>query len=88
MVDEAALARALHEHRIAGAAVDVYEQEPRVHPELLSAPSALLLPHLGSNTRTARLAMGTLAARNVAAVLRGERPPTPVVNPTAPAEKA
>jgi len=88
VVDEAALARALHEHRIAGAAIDVYEEEPRVHPELLTAPAALLLPHLGSNTSTARLAMGTLAARNVVAVLRGERPPTPVVDPTAPAARS
>jgi glyoxylate reductase len=88
VVDEAALARALHGHRIAGAAIDVYENEPRVHPELLAAPSTLLLPHLGSNTRSARLAMGELAARNVVAVLRGERPPTPVVDPTAPAERS
>lgn len=81
VVDEAALARALAGRRLAGAAIDVYEDEPRVHPDLLAAPSALLLPHLGSNTRTARLAMGQLAARNVAAVLRGERPPTPVAGP-------
>lgn len=88
VVDEAALARALHARRIAGAALDVYEDEPRVHPELLTAPSALLLPHLGSNARAARLAMGELAARNVVAVLQGRRPPTPVVDPTAPADRA
>ncbi len=81
VVDEAALARALTDRLLAGAAIDVYEDEPRVHPALLEAPSALLLPHLGSNTLAARLAMGQLAARNVAAVLRGERPPTPVAGP-------
>jgi glyoxylate reductase len=81
VVDEAALARALGAGRLAGAALDVYEDEPRVHSALLTAPSTLLLPHLGSNTRAARLAMGRLAARNVAAVLRGERPPTPVAGP-------
>jgi glyoxylate reductase len=81
VVDEAALAQALGTGRLAGAALDVYEDEPRVHPALLAAPSTLLLPHLGSNTRAARLAMGRLAARTGAAVLRGERPPTPVAGP-------
>jgi glyoxylate reductase len=83
VVDEPALAAALTSGHLAGAAVDVYEDEPRVHPALLAAPHALLLPHLGSNTRVARLAMGELASRNVVAVLRGERPPTPVIEPGA-----
>jgi glyoxylate reductase len=79
VVDELALARALRAGQIAGAALDVYEHEPHVPAALLEAPRAVLLPHLGSNTAEARVAMGQLAARNVAAVLRGETPPAVVV---------
>ena len=83
VVDEAALAEALHAGRLAGAGLDVFEREPAVHPRLLDAPNAVLLPHIGSATREARTAMAETAARNVAAVLAGRRPPTPVVDPGA-----
>ncbi len=78
IVDEAALAAALREGRIAGAGLDVYEHEPRVHPELLELQNVVLLPHLGSATVETRTAMALLAAHNVLAVLNGEEPPTPI----------
>ena len=79
VVDEAALAWALREGLIAGAALDVYEQEPRVHPDLLDLENVVLAPHLGSATVETRTAMADLAARNVLAVLSGSPPLTPVV---------
>ena len=78
VVDEEALAWALGERLIAGAALDVYEREPLVHPALLTLENVVLAPHLGSATRETRQAMAELAARNVAAVLRGSAPLTPV----------
>jgi glyoxylate reductase len=78
IVDEAALAETLAERRIAGAALDVYEFEPEVHPALPDLDNVVLAPHLGSATVETRTAMATLAARNVAAVLAGEPPLTPV----------
>lgn len=78
VVDEAALAWALGEGLIAGAALDVYEQEPRVHPDLLGLENVVLAPHLGSATVETRTAMADLAARNVLAVLSGSAPLTPV----------
>lgn len=78
IVDEAALAAALREGRIAGAGLDVYEHEPRVHPELLELDNVVLVPHLGSATVETRTAMAVLAADNVLAVLAGERPPAPI----------
>jgi glyoxylate reductase len=78
VVDEAALAWALREGLIAGAALDVYEQEPRVHPDLLGLENVVLAPHLGSATVETRTAMADLAARNVLAVLSGAPPLTPV----------
>ena len=78
VVDEAALARALADGVIAGAALDVFEEEPDVHPGLLELDNVVLVPHLGSATVETRTAMAELAARNAAAVLRGEDPPTPV----------
>ena len=71
VVDEAALAWALRERLIAGAALDVFEREPEVHPELLPLENVVLAPHLGSATRETRLAMADLAVRNVIAVLSG-----------------
>jgi glyoxylate reductase len=78
VVDEAALAWALCEHLIAGAALDVYEREPQVHPDLLGLENVVLAPHLGSATRETRTAMADLAVRNVIAVLSGAPPITPV----------
>jgi len=74
VVDEAALAKALRSREIAGAALDVFEQEPVVHPELLQCPNVLLAPHLGSATQAARVRMATMAARDIVSVLRGEAP--------------
>ncbi|HWW82425.1 MAG TPA: D-glycerate dehydrogenase [Vicinamibacterales bacterium] len=78
IVDEPALVWALQHHLIAGAALDVYENEPAVHPELLSLENVLLIPHLGSATTETRSAMADLAAENVCAVLDGRAPLTPV----------
>jgi glyoxylate reductase len=78
IIDEAALAWALREGLLAGAALDVYEQEPRVHPDLLALENVVLAPHLGSATVETRTAMADLAARNVLAVLSGSAPLTPV----------
>ena len=78
IVDEAALVEALKAGRIAGAGLDVYENEPETHPGLLELDNVVLLPHLGSATIETRTAMGVLAAQNAAVVLTGERPQTPV----------
>jgi glyoxylate reductase len=78
LVDERALAAALAEGLLGGAGLDVFEDEPRVHAELLGLPNVVLLPHVGSATVATRTRMCTLAAENCVAVLRGERPPNPV----------
>jgi len=78
IIDEAGLAWALQERLIAGAALDVYEDEPRVHPDLVTLDNVLLAPHIGSATRETRTAMADLAVRNVLAVLGGSEPLTPV----------
>jgi glyoxylate reductase len=78
VVDEAALAWALEHHLIAGAALDVYENEPAIHPDLLRLENVLLVPHLGSGTTETRTAMADLAVENVLAVLAGRAPATPV----------
>src|SRR6185369_12105642 len=82
VVDEAALARALLEGRIAGAGLDVYEKEPELHPDLLKCPSAVLAPHIGSATIETRRRMALLAADNLLAGLQG-RLPTLALNPPA-----
>ena len=78
IVDEDALATALRDRTIAGAGLDVYEQEPHVHPGLLELDNVALLPHLGSATVETRTAMAMLAADNALAVLSGEQPPAPI----------
>jgi glyoxylate reductase len=78
IVDEAALAWALGERLISGAAIDVYEREPEVHQALLSLDNVVLAPHLGSATRETRTAMADLAVRNVVAVLEGRPALTPL----------
>ena len=82
IVHEGALADALASGRIAGAGLDVYEREPTVEPRLLVLDNVVLLPHLGSATIETRTAMAELAARNVLAVLAGDRPITPILPAT------
>ena len=80
IVDEAALVTALDERQIAGAALDVYEEEPRMAEGLAECPNVLLLPHIASATRATRGKMASMAATNAVSHLRGERAPN-VVNP-------
>lgn len=78
VIDEAALAWALKERVLAGAALDVYEKEPEIHSGLLSLENVLLIPHLASATTETRTAMADLAVTNALAVLNGKPPVTPV----------
>ena len=78
VVDEGALAWALRERLIAGAALDVYEKEPEIHPGLMTLENVMLIPHLASATTETRTAMADLAAANAIAVLNGQPPLTPV----------
>ena len=78
VVDEAALSWAIEERLIAGAGLDVFEEEPRVHPGLLQRENVCLTPHIGSATRETRAAMAALAVRNVVEVLGGRPAVTPV----------
>ena len=75
VVDDAALVAALKEKRIAGAAVDVFEGEPKLNPDYLALDNVVLTPHIGSATKSTRLAMLRLAAKNLTAALQGETPP-------------
>jgi len=75
VVDESALVDALRSGRIAGAGLDVYENEPRMAEGLANCVNTLLLPHLGSATIATRAAMSRMAAENVIAFLQGQRPP-------------
>jgi glyoxylate reductase len=81
IVDEAALVDALRSDQIAGAGLDVFENEPAVHPGLLECDNAVLVPHLGSATQETRAAMARLAAHNAVNVLSGVQPPTPIPAP-------
>ena len=80
IVDEAALAEALAEGKIAAAGLDVYEHEPKAEPRLLELDNVVLVPHLGSATVETRTAMAELAARNAISVLSGQGPLTPVTS--------
>jgi glyoxylate reductase len=83
VVDEKALLAALQNKQIAGAGLDVYEQEPALTPGLTEMDHVVLLPHVGSATLETRIRMATVAARNLIAGLSGERPPNQV-NPEVP----
>ncbi|HMN91695.1 MAG TPA: D-glycerate dehydrogenase [Hydrogenophaga sp.] len=78
IVDDAALAAALRERRIAAAGLDVFEGEPRVHPDLLTVPNVALTPHIASATLPTRMAMAMLAADNLVAYLTEGRALTPL----------
>jgi gluconate 2-dehydrogenase len=78
IVDDAALAQALKTGQIAAAGLDVFEGEPKVHPDLLTVPNVVLTPHIASATLSTRLAMAHLAADNLIAHLTGGRAPTPI----------
>ena len=78
VVDEAALVEALRDGWIAGAGLDVFEEEPTVHPGLLGLTNVVLAPHIASASHDTRLKMATLAVDNCLAVLEGKMPPTPV----------
>jgi glyoxylate reductase len=80
VVDEAALASALRRGEIRGAALDVFENEPEVHPDLLGLDNVLITPHVASASVETRTRMATMAAENVIAAFQGRRPPT-LVNP-------
>ena len=78
IVDDAALAAALRDKRIAAAGLDVFEGEPKVHPDLLKLANLVLTPHIASATLPTRMAMANLAADNLIAVLTGNKPLTPL----------
>ncbi|MFC6283829.1 MULTISPECIES: 2-hydroxyacid dehydrogenase [Polaromonas] len=78
IVDDVALAAALRDKRIAAAGLDVFEGEPKVHPDLLALSNVVLTPHIASATMPTRLAMASLAADNLIAFFEGKVPPSPI----------
>jgi glyoxylate reductase len=78
LVREEALAQALESGHLGAAGLDVYAEEPAIHPRLRSAPRTVLLPHIGSATHETRRKMATIAVANVQSVLAGRPPLTPV----------
>jgi D-3-phosphoglycerate dehydrogenase len=80
IIEEEALVEALQAGKIAGAGLDVFEQEPKVHPALIPMKNVVLLPHIGSATSETRLRMALLASANLLAALDGRRPPN-LINP-------
>lgn len=78
VVDDAALVEALRAGRIAGAGLDVFEGEPRIHPGFLELRNVVMTPHIGSASRATRIVMCNTAAANLTAVLEGREPPNPV----------
>lgn len=82
VIDEEALVQALKEGWIFSAGLDVFEKEPEIHPDLLTCPNAVLIPHLGSASVETRSRMAEIAAQNIIARLQGKTPPNPI-NPEA-----
>ena len=80
VVDEKALVRAVRDGKIAGAGLDVFEREPEIEPELFAMENVILAPHIASASHETRLRMCMMAADNLIAALKGERPPN-LVNP-------
>jgi glyoxylate reductase len=78
IVDESALVTAVQEGTIAGAGLDVFEDEPKIHPHLASMPQVVLLPHLGSATLATRMEMGMICLKNIEAILAGQPAPNRV----------
>lgn len=78
VVDEAALAEALEKKQIAGAALDVFENEPKAHPTLLPRRDVILTPHIASASIDTRTKMAVMAANNVVAFFEGRRPPNAI----------
>jgi glyoxylate reductase len=79
IIDEAALIRMLRNRELAGAALDVFENEPRVNPKLLQLDNVLLLPHLGSSTVEGRIGMGECVLINIKSFVDGHKPPNRVL---------
>jgi glyoxylate reductase len=77
-VDEEALVLALEEGRLAGAGLDVFEEEPFIHPGLTNRDDVVILPHIGSASTATRVKMGMMAVEDMAAALAGEVPRFPV----------
>ncbi len=82
IVDDAALIAALRARRIAAAGLDVFENEPALHPDFLSLSNVVLTPHIASASEPTRRAMATCAADNLIAALAGATPPN-LLNPEA-----
>jgi glyoxylate reductase len=79
VMDENALARALKNNKLAGAALDVFEARKEVNPQLRNLPNVMLLPHMGSATDEARIEMGEKVIINIKTFIDGHRPPDQVV---------
>ena len=74
LIDDEALQAALDSGKVAGAALDVFQQEPKVHPGLVGREDVVLLPHLGSATEEVRLEMARMACTEIARAFRGDPP--------------
>jgi len=80
VINESALVDALKNNQIAGAGLDVYENEPDLHEELIQLKNAILLPHIGSATLETRTKMAVMAATNIIEFFKGNQPPN-ILNP-------